>query len=124
MPKPAKEQFLADLIRRFPTLKREGASQSLFEVPETSTRIYVRYSKVHSKGRTFFGLRRTDLQWLEGHKGLIAFVWDGQKVPLLVPHNAFEEVFASLVPAGDGQYKVQVLLNPISTELYIATAGR
>src|SRR5690242_12996937 len=111
MPKPAKEQFLAELHNRFPTIKRAGASQSLFEVPETSSRIYVRYSKVHSNGRTFFGLRRTDLQWLEGHNSLIGFVWDGQKVPLLVPYAAFEEIFASLVPAEDGQYKVQVLLS-------------
>jgi hypothetical protein len=124
MPKPAKEEFLAELRERFPTIKRAGGSQSLYEVPETSTRIYVRYSKLHPQERTFYGLRRSDLQWLEGHRGLIAFVWDDQKAPLLVPYGAFEEVFAPLVPAEDGQYKVQVFPDSVSTELYIANAGR
>jgi hypothetical protein len=124
MPKPAKEQFLAELRQRFPTIKRACISQSLYEVTETSTRIYVRYSKVHPKNKTFFGLRRSDLRWLEGHRGIISFLWDGQKVPLLVPYAAFEEVFAALVPANDGQFKVQVFPNPVSTELYIANAGR
>jgi hypothetical protein len=43
---------------------------------------------------------------------------------LLLPYSAFEDVFASLVPAEDGQYKVQVYPSPVLTELYIANAGR
>src|SRR5881409_1654563 len=90
VPKPAKEQFLAELRKRFPSVRRVGASQSLFEVPESSARIYVRYSKVHPRNKTFFGLRRTDLGWLEGQRSLICFLWDGQEAPLLVPYSAFE----------------------------------
>ena len=124
MPKLVKEQFLAELRQRFPSVKKAGASQSLFEVPELSARIYVRYSKVHPRNKTFFGLRRSDLQWLEGQRSVICLLWDGQKVPLLVPYAAFEEVFAPLAPAEDGQYKIQVYLNAVSTEMYIANAGR
>jgi hypothetical protein len=124
MPKPVKEQFLNELRQRFPSLKKLEASQSLFEIPETSSRVYVRYSKVHPDGRTFFGLRQVDLRQLEGQRSVICFLWDGQTTPLLVPFSAFEDVFASLTPADDGQYKAQVYSGPDSTELYIANAGR
>lgn len=124
MPKPVKQQFLADLAQRYSSLKKSSDSQSLFEIPETSTRIYVRYSKLHPHNRTFFGLRRTDLRWLEGYHSLICFLWNRQTAPLVVPFSAFEDVFASLRPAPDGQYKVQIYPAAGSTELYIANAGR
>jgi hypothetical protein len=124
MPKPVKQEFLEELKRRFPSLKKSPASQSLFEIPETSSRIYIRYSKIHPGIRTFFGLRQADLRWLEGHRSIICFLWDGQPMPLLLPYGAFEDVFTALTPAQDGQFKVQVYSNPDSTELYIANAGR
>lgn len=124
MAKPIKERFLAQLRQRFPSVKKASGSQSLFEVPELSARIYVRCSKVHPRNKTFFGLRRADLNWLEGQKSLICFLWDGQEAPLLVPFAAFEEVFAPLAPAEDGQYKVHVYPDAVSTEMYIANAGR
>jgi hypothetical protein len=124
MPKPVKQEFLEELKLRFPSLKKSPASQSLFEIPETSSRIYIRYSKVHPGNRTFFGIRQADLRWLEGQNAVICFLWDGQPMPLLLPFGAFEDVFATLTPALDGQFKVQVFPNPDSTELYIANAGR
>jgi hypothetical protein len=45
-------------------------------------------------------------------------------MPLLIPYAAFEDVFLSLTPAQDGQFKVQVYPNTDATELYIANAGR
>ena len=124
MAKAVKQEFLDELKRRFPSLRKSPASQSLFEIPETSSRIYIRYSKVHPGSRTFFGLRQADLRWLEGHRAIICFLWDGQTMPLLLPYAAFEDVFTSLTPAQDGQFKVQVYPNPDLTELYIANAGR
>ena len=124
MPKFVKKQFLDELSRRFPSLKKSAASQSLFEIPETSSRVYIRYSKVHPDGRTFFGLRQVDLRRLEGQRSVICFLWDEQPMPLLIPYSAFEDVFASLTPADDGQYKAQVYPDADSTELYIANAGR
>jgi hypothetical protein len=124
MPRPIKHQFLEELRRRCPSVKKSGASQSLFEIPETSARLYIRYSKVHPRNKTFFGLRRADLRWLEGHNSVICFLWDGQQAPLLVPYGAFEEVFASVPPAPDEQYKVQIYPSTVSTEMYIANAGR
>jgi hypothetical protein len=124
MPKPVKNEFLDELKRRFPSLKKTSDSQSLFEIPETSFRIYIRYSKVHPGNRTFFGLRQTDLRWLEGNRSVVCFLWDGQPMPLLLPFGAFEEVFTYVQPAQDGQFKVQVYPSPDSTELYIANAGR
>jgi hypothetical protein len=44
--------------------------------------------------------------------------------PCSVPYRDFEEVFATLAPASDGQFKVQIYPQPEATELYIANAGR
>jgi len=52
------------------------------------------------------------------------FFWEEQREPLFVPFVEFEEVFARLTPASDGQYKVQVYETESGTELYIANAGR
>ena len=43
---------------------------------------------------------------------------------MLVPFSEFEDVFQSLAPAGDGQFKAHVYLQEEGTELYIAKAGR
>jgi len=72
----------------------------------------------------FFGLRKIDLQALEGCVGIISFFWEGQREPLFVPYADFEEVFAGVTPASDGQYKVQVYETEGGTELYIANGGR
>jgi hypothetical protein len=45
-------------------------------------------------------------------------------MPLLIPYGAFEDVFSSLTPAQDGQFKAQIYPNSDATELYIANAGR
>lgn len=118
-----KEQFISLLRVRFKDLRKIENSQSLFEIGNSAVRIYIRYSKTHEDGRTFFGLRRTDLSALEGHTAFVCFLWDGQKEPLLLPYSDYEDVFNSLQPAGDGQYKVQIYCRE-ATELYIATAGR
>lgn len=99
-------------------------SQSLYEIGKGACRVYIRYSKVHDKNSTFYGLRQEDLRLLEGHPAVICFLWDGQSEPLLVPFYNYEDVFRSLSPAGDGQYKIQVYINSDATELYIAGAGR
>jgi hypothetical protein len=119
-----KERFLAELSRAFGAVRKLPGSQSLLELGNSRVRVYVRYSKLHPGGRTFFGLRRSDLTQLEGHPALICFLWDGQAEPLMVPFHEYEEVFRVVSPASDGQYKVQVHLGDEGTELYIARAGR
>ena len=86
--------------------------------------LYIRYSKVHPRGQTFYGLRQKDLQKLEGQPSVICFLWQDQKEPIILPYSDFEEVFHSLSPASDGQYKVQIFLQDAGSELYIANAGR
>lgn len=124
MPNPVKAVFLEELSRRFGIPRKLQNSQSLFEVGEDAVRLYFRYSKKHPGGRTFFGLRKVDLQSLEGHRGILCFLWNDQGEPLFVPFEQFEEVFAGLTPASDGQFKVQVYEQVGGTELYIANAGR
>jgi len=119
-----KSAFLRDLQNRFGKPEKFGDSLSLYKVKGSDIRIYIRYSKLHSNGRTWYGLREKDLQQLEGQPAFLCFLWDKQTEPLLIPLSEYEDVFQSTTPADDGQYKAQVLLHEDSTELYIAKAGR
>lgn len=121
---PVKAAFLEELSRRFGSPRKLQNSQSLFEVGQDAVRLYFRYSKKHPGNRTFFGLRKVDLQSLEGHRGVLCFFWDDQREPLFVPIEQFEEVFAGIAPASDGQIKAQVYEQVGGTELYLANAGR
>jgi hypothetical protein len=124
MANETKTAFLQELTDRYGSLRKLERSQSLYEIGDGVARVYIRYSRIHSRDRTFYGLREEDLQKLEGRPSLICFLWNGQTEPLLVPFSEYEDVFQSTSPAGDGQYKVQVYLQDDGTELYIAKAGR
>lgn len=124
MAKQAKQNFIRELRQRLGLLRSLPHSQSLFETAEGSVRLYLRYSKRHAGDRTFYGLRRQDLQQLEGHRSFICFIWDDQTVPLILPFAKYEDLFQAIAPAGDGQYKTQVFLRPDGAELYVASAGR
>jgi len=124
MANETKEAFLKELSERYGSIHKLEGSQSLYEIGEGATRIYIRYSKTHKRNQTFYGLREEDLQKLEGHPSVICFLWNGQTEPLFVPFSEYEDVFQSTSPAGDGQYKVQIYLKDDGTELYIAGAGR
>jgi len=120
-----KKAFLKELAERYGgSLRKLKRSRSLYEIGDGVVRIYIRYSRVHDKTRTFYGLREEDLQRLEGHPSILCFLWEGQSEPLLVPFSEYEDVFQSTSPAGDGQYKAQVYLQDEGAELYIARAGR
>ncbi len=110
-----KLNFLKALSGRYGTPRRLGGSLSLYSVGQDRARIYIRYSKVHSRHRTFYGLRKDDLLQLEGHPSLICFLWDDQKEPLFLRFSDYEEVFHSTAPAADGQYKAQIYLQGGST---------
>lgn len=91
MPNIHKSDLLSELRNRFGEVRKLEGSSSLFEVAG-STRIYIRYSKVHPRGRTFFGLRDLDLRQLEGHTSFLCFIIDDGSVPLFIPYSDFEEV--------------------------------
>jgi hypothetical protein len=123
MPNITKASFLQELSKRYGDFQKLDNSLSLFDVGNGVARIYIRYSKVHSRHQTFYGLRIEDIHRLEGFPSVICFLWDNQTEPLLIPFSEYEDVFQSISPASDGQYKAQVYLND-GTELYIAGAGR
>jgi len=124
MPNVIKESFLKELKKRFGNIRKLDDSLSLYDIGNGAGRVYIRYSKVHTRGQTFYGLRQKDLQKLEGQPSVICLLWQDQKDPLILPYSDFEEVFHSLSPASDGQYKAQVFLQDAGTDLYIANAGR
>ena len=118
-----KVSFLEELSKRYGHLRKLENTKSLFEIGEGGARVYIRYSKVHTRNQTFYGLREEDLQRLEGFPSVICFLWDNQKEPLLLSFSDYEEVFHSTSPASDGQYKAMVFLEDV-TEFYVAGAGR
>ncbi len=124
MPNLHKFGVLETLRKRFGELHKIRGSESLFTIGEDAARIYVRYSKVHPHGRTFFGLRKVDLQQLEGHNAFLCFLLDDGSAPLFVPYGDFEEIFRNAQAASDGQYKVQLLSRNDGRELYVARQGR
>lgn len=124
MPNDIRKHFLEELTQKFGAFEKLNSSKSLFQISNTRVRIYLRYSTVHPRGQTFYGLRADDLKELEGHPSVIVFLWDDQAAPLIVPFLDFETIFQALQPARDGQYKAQVYPQPQGTELYIARAGR
>ena len=119
-----KSDFLKELSKRYGNIHKLPSSLSLYDLGEGAGRVYIRYSKVHSRRQAFYGLRKKDLQKLEGRASAICLLWEDQAEPLFVPYSEYEEIFQSLSPADDGQYKVQVFIQEEGSDLYIANAGR
>src|SRR5579863_3362022 len=119
-----KSNIVDDLRQRFGDVRKLKGSESLFVIGDEGARIYFRYSKVHTGGRTFFGLREVDLRQLEGHNSFLCFLLNDGSPPLFLPYPDFEEVFANAQAARDGQYKVQLTNRANTLELYVARQGR
>ena len=120
-----RQEFLAGLRRRFGDVRHLTPSRSLLEIPGTDVRLYLRYSKLHTeRGATFYGLREKDLHELEGHHSFICLLWDGQVEPLLLPFAEYEDVFRSITPGDDGQYKAHLYVRETGTDFAINRVGR
>jgi len=124
VPNLRKIETIKMLRDRFGEIRKIAGSESLFQIGQDAARIYFRYSKLHSGGRAFFGLREVDLRQLEGYNSFLCFVLDDGTAPLFVPYGDFEEVFRNAQTASDGQYKVQLLSRNDGLELYVARQGR
>src|SRR5438270_12958819 len=117
-------KVLADMRATFGEMRRLPGSNSMYVIGDEAARVYFRYSKVHGRGQAFFGLREVDLRQLEGHNSFVALLTDDQASPIFLPFDAFEAVFHGLEPASDGQYKVQLLNDEGTRELYVPKRGR
>jgi hypothetical protein len=65
--------FLHELTQRYGTPKKLPNNDSLFDVDNGKARLYVRYSKKHARNSTFYGLRKVDLNALEGRCGILCY---------------------------------------------------
>ena len=120
----ATPNVIAEMQASFGEMHRLPGSNSMFVVGGEAARIYFRYSKVHSRGQAFFGLRKVDLFQLEGRNSFIALLTDDGSPAVFLPYADFEGVFQEISPAGDGQYKVQLLRGHGTRELYVPKRGR
>jgi hypothetical protein len=118
-----KQDFLKQLENRFGRIKKLPNSLSLFDIGDGQVRIYYRYSKVHGRNQTFYGLRKEDIKLLDGSNSVICFSWDNQSEPLFIPFSDYEEILNNIEPASDGQIKASVFLGD-ETELYLPGSGR
>ncbi len=123
--------FVQDIVGKIKTdfgnLRKLGDGNSLYEIPSTGVLIYFRYSRLSQKGNytaAFYGLRKPDIDLLQGKQSFICFVWDEEKSPILLPFNYFESYITQLPPSLDGQYKVQLYFKNTGTEFYIARVGK
>ena len=123
MPNPFKTSLLEQLTSKYGKPKLLPGSLSLFEIGNGLARIYIRYSKIHGRNQAFYGLRQEDLKQLEGFNSVICFLWNNQTEPVFIPFSDFEEVFNTLTPASDGQFKAQIYQDD-GIEFYLANAGR
>jgi len=64
MANETKADFLEELSQRYGSIRKLENSLSLYEVGDGAARIYIRYSKVHRRNQTFYGLREEDLKKL------------------------------------------------------------
>jgi len=124
MPNELKPSLLAELKRRYGSLRKMDATHSLYEIGEGAARVYIRYSKLHARNQGFFGLRKDDLLRIEGLPAVICFLWPGQTEPLFIPFGDYEEVFRSCTLAKDGQYKAVIYPQNEGTEIVLPKAGR
>ena len=124
MPNIAKSNVMAALSEQFGPLRPLPGSHSLYSVAGDAARIYIRYSKVHQGGRTFYGFRDRDLRQLEGRAGFLCLIVDDGSPPFTIPYADFEDVFRSAEPARDGQHKAQMVSDRAARQLYIARKGR
>ncbi len=123
MANPFKLSFLEQLTKKYGKPKPLSGSLSLFEIAGGLARVYIRYSKLHGGNRAFYGLRQEDLKQLEGFNSVICFLWNNQKEPVFIKFADFEEIFNSLTPASDGQFKALIYQDE-GIELYLSNAGR
>ncbi len=124
MPNIVKLNFITQLQEKFGEIKKLPNSQSLFEIGNGLSRIYIRYSKVHSRNQAFYGIRKEDLKQLEGFNSFICFLYSDQKEPIFIPYDEFEEIFNSLTPSSDGQIKSSIFIQEDGIQLYISNSGR
>lgn len=121
------QNIIEKIKKDFGSLKKIGDGNSLYEISSNGALIYFRYSKLTIKGKNrggFYGLRKEDIKLLSGKNSFICFIWDREDAPILIPFKNYEYDFGLFPPASDGQYKAHILLNPSSTEFYLANVGR
>lgn len=125
-------KYYLPIIKRieenFGKIRRIGTGYTLFNIPSVDVNIYFRYSKISKASKnvnkTFYGLKKEDIQLMQTKKSFICLITDDESKNLFIPFQQFENYFLEIPPSNDGQYKTLCFYKPTGTEIYIANIGK
>jgi len=125
-------EFRDNLINRLKTrygnVKKSGNGHTLFYIPSADFYVYFRYSKLFGTGKsiqkTFYGLRKEDLDIMQGKKSYICFLTDDDERNITLPFLQYENYFFNTSSSSDGQFKVAMFFKQTGAELSINNVGK
>jgi len=127
MSKEFRNSLINRLKEKYGMVQNAGNGHTLFYVPSADFYVYFRYSKLFGSGKsvqkTFYGLRKADLDLMQGKKSFVCFLTDNNEKNVLLPFLQYENYFFGTSPSSDGQFKVTMSFKPTGTELYINNVG-
>jgi hypothetical protein len=128
MAKEYKQKIINILKEKYGEVKCIGDGQSLYYIPSADFIVYFRYSKITRTNKitekTFYGLRKDDITLMQGKKSYICFLTNEEEKNIVIPFWHFEQYFANISPATDGQYKAFTIFKPTGSELYFNNIGK
>lgn len=118
-----KSEILKKLEPAFGSARKFGRGNSLYQT-SSGTALYVRYSRVHDRQQGFYGLRTSDLHWLQNQdRAVVVFHTDRPEDLVVIPTTVLLELLQFSRAAQDGMYKLQIAFAGVE-EMYLPGAGR
>jgi hypothetical protein len=84
----------------------------------------LKISHIGKVSKTFYGLRKDDINLMEGKKAFVCFLTDDETKNMTIPFQQFEHYFSAILPSSDGQYKASTIFKPTGAEFYLNNAGK
>jgi hypothetical protein len=121
-------KIISKLKEKYGGIENIGDGFSLVYIPAINSIIYFRYSKISYSGKvttkTFYGLRKNDIDLMQGKKAFICFLTDDATKDIVIPFQQFENYFSAISPSSDGQYKASTIFKPTGAEFYLNNVGK
>ena len=123
-----RNKLISKLEEKYGKVQNAGNGHTLFYISSANFYVYFRYSKLSntakSAQKTFYGLRKEDLDLMQGKKSYICFLTNDDEKNVTLPFLQYENYFFNVSPTSDGQYKVALFFKQTGAELYINNVGK